>query len=325
MAASTGAEIITSDARCGVLVTWMRSAFENGRPETAAVDIFANSPALALSLNAEAESAGRRAVAPASAPRATQASAAKPALRRIVFSLLMIVALPVCRRFQKALAARRPLSPNSRRLPTRRHFHYGFLVPIDYTSARLRWSRVFHHFHPERLRRGQGSSRPPASRPDPGGPCHVARRNRLRYRIDTSHPKDFRTGGTGGSACREILSRLLCKRSMNFANLRSSRSHRAASTLARTPLAQRRVPPIPQSLSLRFPQSSGARHECRSRLGLGCLCSARTLRAASTIVSRPSPRPQEWGRCKQECSRHRIAGSLRTRTHGCCRSFREIA
>jgi len=32
----------------------------------------------------------------------------------------------------------------------------------------------------------------------------------------------------------------------------------------------------------------------------------------TTIVSRPSPLPQEWGRCKQECSRQRIAGSLRT-------------
>ena len=58
---------------------------------------------------------------------------------------------------------------------------------------------------------------------------------------------------------------------------------------------------------------AGARHDCGRRPGLGSLCSARTLRAASTIVSRPSPRPQEWGRCKQEGSRHMIAVSLRTR------------
>jgi len=41
MAASTGVEIVTSPARCGFLVTWIRSAVWNGWPVTAAVDIFA--------------------------------------------------------------------------------------------------------------------------------------------------------------------------------------------------------------------------------------------------------------------------------------------
>jgi hypothetical protein len=102
MAASTGAEIWTSPVRCGFLATSMRNALLNGWPVTAAVDIFAYSPALALSLNAEAESAGRSAVAPGSAAYAAQTSAS-PALNRMVRTRLMIVVLlvaakPYCNR-----------------------------------------------------------------------------------------------------------------------------------------------------------------------------------------------------------------------------------
>jgi hypothetical protein len=45
----------------------MRRALEKGWPFTATVDIFADSPAALLNLKADAESAGRRAVAPVSA------------------------------------------------------------------------------------------------------------------------------------------------------------------------------------------------------------------------------------------------------------------
>jgi hypothetical protein len=93
MAASTGAVIVTCWARCGFLATSIRSALLNVRPDTAAVDIFANSSALALSLNKPAESAGRRALAPASAPYAAQTSAANPAPIKIVRTRLMIVGL----------------------------------------------------------------------------------------------------------------------------------------------------------------------------------------------------------------------------------------
>jgi len=38
----------------------------------------------------------------------------------------------------------------------------------------------------------------------------------------------------------------------------------------------------------------------------------RTLRAASTFVSRQGWRPQKWGRGKQECSRYVAVGCTRT-------------
>jgi hypothetical protein len=75
----------------------MRNALLNGWPETAAVDIFANSPALPLNLNAAAESAGRRAAAPGPAPYAALANAANPALSKIVRTRFMIVALLLSR------------------------------------------------------------------------------------------------------------------------------------------------------------------------------------------------------------------------------------
>jgi hypothetical protein len=94
MAASTGAAICTSWVRCGFLVTSMRSAFENGWPFTSAVDIFENSPALALSRNADVASAGSKAWVPVCARGAAQASAANPALKIIAHTRFMIVALP---------------------------------------------------------------------------------------------------------------------------------------------------------------------------------------------------------------------------------------
>src|ERR1017187_2981946 len=98
----------------------MRSAFENGRPITAAVDIFAYSPALALSLNAEAASAGRRALVPGSAPYAAKAAGTNPPLSRIVCARFMIVDVLPGPRLRRPLGARRPLSPNCRRFRTRR-------------------------------------------------------------------------------------------------------------------------------------------------------------------------------------------------------------
>src|ERR1039458_6854508 len=94
----------------------MRSAFENGRPITAAVDIFAYSPALALSLNAKAEAAGRRALVPGSAPYEAKAAATNPPLSRIVCTRFMIVDVLPGRRFRGPLAAGGPLAPNGRRL-----------------------------------------------------------------------------------------------------------------------------------------------------------------------------------------------------------------
>src|SRR3970282_660871 len=41
-------------------------------------------------------------------------------------------------------------------------FRFGFLATIDCTSHRLRWSRFFHPFHPERLQRPwKGPALPP--------------------------------------------------------------------------------------------------------------------------------------------------------------------
>jgi hypothetical protein len=54
------------------------------------VDIFAGSPAALLNFNAEAESAGRRAVVPVSAANAAQLNAANPALRRVVGTRFMM-------------------------------------------------------------------------------------------------------------------------------------------------------------------------------------------------------------------------------------------
>jgi len=90
VAAPAGAEICTSADRRGLALTSMRRAIENGWPFTATVDIFADSPAALLNLNADAESAGRRAVAPISAAYAAQLIAATPALRRIVCTRFMM-------------------------------------------------------------------------------------------------------------------------------------------------------------------------------------------------------------------------------------------
>ena len=53
----------------------------------------------------------------------------------------------------------------------------------------------------------------------------------------------------------------------------------------------------------------------------GTCCGARTLRAASTILSMPVRRPQECGRGKHECLRHRTARVLGSRTLRLCCDF----
>src|SRR5579871_302289 len=88
VAAAVGAEICTSVDRCGFGLTSMRRALENGWPLTATEDIFANSPAALLNVNADAESAGRSVVAPVWAC-AAQVMAANPALRMAVRNRFM--------------------------------------------------------------------------------------------------------------------------------------------------------------------------------------------------------------------------------------------
>src|SRR5450759_1239194 len=52
--------------------------------------------------------------------------------------------------------------------PLNQDFRLGLPAAIDYTSNRLRWSRFFHPFHPERLRQpGKGLALPPPGTENP--------------------------------------------------------------------------------------------------------------------------------------------------------------
>jgi len=70
---------------------------------------------VALSLNADAESAGSSDVAPESAPYAAQANAASPAIGKIMRARFMIVVLLAVRASRQPLAARRPSLNRERR------------------------------------------------------------------------------------------------------------------------------------------------------------------------------------------------------------------